>query len=85
MTASKRKKNDPASGAVPLLMLTPDQAAEALQLSYFTVIRMCQSGELAAIKCGREWRIPMREVEALVDALMKKSAEVRATKAAPAA
>jgi len=83
--STKRKKSDPRTGTVPLLMFTTNQAGEALQLNYDTVVTMCQNGEIAAIKCGREWRIPVREVEALIDDLMRKSAEVRASKAAPAA
>jgi excisionase family DNA binding protein len=85
MTGSRRTKNAAATGQVPLLMLTLDQAAEAMQLNYWTLQRMCRSGEIAAIKCGREWRIPMREIEVLIDELMKKSAETRAALAANAA
>ena len=85
MSVSKRRKNDVSTGVVPLLWFTVDQAAEAFQLSYYTTVRMCKSGEIAATKFGREWRVPVREVEAVIDALMQKSAETRAALAAPAA
>lgn len=85
MSTPKRRKNDTSTGTVPLLMLTVNQACEALQLHYDTVVRMCGSGELAAIKCGREWRIPVAEVNALIKDLMDKAAEKRAEKAAAAA
>lgn len=85
MSTPQRKKNDERTGVVPLMWLTLDQAAEALQLNYTTTRRMVRDGELAAKKFGREWRVPVREIHAVIDGLMEKSAEARAAKAAPAA
>lgn len=43
-------------------MKTPRQLAEALSVSEFTVYRLIQSGQIHAIKAGRQWRIPADEV-----------------------
>jgi excisionase family DNA binding protein len=38
-------------------MLTINQTAELLNLCYKTVYKMCVSGELEAVKIGKQWRI----------------------------
>lgn len=40
-------------------LLTVKEAAELLKTSRVQVRRMIQSGDLAAVKVGREYRIPM--------------------------
>ncbi len=43
--------------------LTPNQAAELLQLPRRTVLELCRRGELGARKLGRTWRIPREGIE----------------------
>ncbi len=43
--------------------LTPNQAAELLQLPRRTVLELCRRGELGARKLGRTWRIPRQAIE----------------------
>ncbi len=40
------------------MLLTPEQAAERLQLSTFSVRAHLREGKLRGIKRGRAWRIP---------------------------
>lgn len=44
-------------------VLTVKEAAEALKTTRQQIRRMIQSGELPAVKVGREWRIPEESVE----------------------
>lgn len=85
MSRVKRKKDDASTGTVPLLWLTVDQTAEALQLNYYTVVRLIHAGEIAAEKFGKEWRVPVKEIEAVAADLMTQSAAARAAKAGTAA
>lgn len=85
MSKPKRRKNDASTGAVAVRWLDVNQTAEALQLSYYTVIRMIGAGEIAAKKYGKEWRVPVNEIDAVAEDLMAQSAEVRSAKAVPAA
>ncbi|ANZ35325.1 hypothetical protein BBK82_03720 [Lentzea guizhouensis] len=85
MSVSKRRKDAASTGEVELKFYTVDQAAEALQLNYYTVIRLISDGEIAAVKWGKEWRIPVAEIDAFIADLMKQSAAVRAEKADAAA
>lgn len=47
-------------------LLSVKQVAALLQTSRVQVRRMIQSGELAALKVGREYRIPLAALEAFV-------------------
>ena len=85
MSKPKRKRDDATTGVAPILWLNVDQTAEALQLNYYSVLRMIHAGEIAAKKFGKEWRVPVQEIEAVAKDLMARSAEVRAAKAIPAA
>jgi excisionase family DNA binding protein len=38
-------------------LLKPSELAEELRVSLRTIQRMCERGELPAIKVGRQWRI----------------------------
>lgn len=50
----RRRRIDMMSGNA---LLTPDQAAETLQVEPSTVKRWLRQGRLAGIKPGKEWRI----------------------------
>ena len=39
------------------MLLTPEEAAKFLKLSLVTIYKLCNSGELPAIKIGGSWRI----------------------------
>lgn len=43
--------------ALPLLLTVP-QAAEALQMSPYTVRQMLRTGDLTGVKHGNHWRVP---------------------------
>jgi excisionase family DNA binding protein len=47
-------------------LLTLKETARLLQVSPRTVWRWCRTGQVAAVKIGREWRIRERDVRALV-------------------
>ena len=38
---------------------TPSEIAEEMKLNPETVRRMCKRGDMYAIKCGNQWRIPV--------------------------
>ena len=44
-------------------ILTVKQVAALLQVSLSQVRRMIATGELAAVKVGREWRVPKARLE----------------------
>jgi excisionase family DNA binding protein len=48
---------------LPPEFYTAKQAADILALSDRTVIRLCQTGELAGARIGRQWRIAIAEIE----------------------
>jgi excisionase family DNA binding protein len=43
--------------------LTVNEAAAVLRVHPHVVYRLVQSGEIVAIKVGRQWRIPRAELE----------------------
>lgn len=47
-------------------ILTPDQAADYLQVDRETVYRYIRSGKLDASRLGRSYRIPRRNIELLL-------------------
>ena len=49
-------------------LLSVKEVAALLQTSRVQVRRMIQSGELAALKVGREYRIPLAALDAFVQA-----------------
>lgn len=49
-------------------LLTVKEVAALLQTSRVQVRRMIQSGELAALKVGREYRIPFEALQEFVQA-----------------
>lgn len=52
-------------------LLSVKEVAALLQTSRVQVRRMIQSGELAALKVGREYRIPLVALEAFVQAALE--------------
>ena len=42
---------------------TPQQAADLLQVSRQTLLRLCRTGELKCSKVGRQWRISDSQIE----------------------
>lgn len=46
--------------------LTPEQAADVLQLNPETIRRMIRRGELQAVQIGRRWRIPRAAIDRLL-------------------
>ena len=46
--------------------LTPEQAAEQLQVKPKQVVRLCTSGRLRAVRIGREYRIPPEAITELL-------------------
>lgn len=53
-------------------MLSVKEVAVLLQTSRVQVRRMIQSGELAALKAGREYRIPLAALEEFVQAAISE-------------
>ena len=47
-------------------IMTPDQAAEYLQVSRETVYRYIRQGKLAASRLGRSYRVPKRNLDLLL-------------------
>lgn len=43
--------------------MTPEEIASALKISASTVRRLCESGQLEAVKAGVQWRIPKQAYE----------------------
>ena len=52
-------------------LLTVKEVAVLLQTSRVQVRRMVQSGELAALKVGREYRIPFEALQEFVQAALE--------------
>lgn len=53
------------------LLLTMEEAAEALGLSRVYLYTLVNSGQIASIKIGRSRRIPVKVLEAFIDSLMQ--------------
>lgn len=47
--------------------LTPDEAAEYLQISKRTVLDLARSGEIPGCKVGGRWRFSLRQLAHYVD------------------
>jgi excisionase family DNA binding protein len=48
-------------------LLTPQQVANRLQISRWTVLSHLRSGRMRGTKAGRLWRIPLEEVQAFLE------------------
>ena len=60
--------------------LTADEAAEYLRVSRSTIIRLMKSGDLAAAKIGRQWRVKKADLDDFLEKLKKARAEGRGEK-----
>jgi excisionase family DNA binding protein len=56
-------------GAMVKLLLTPDEAAEALAIGRTLLYRLAMSREIASIKVGGARRFPLRSLEAYIERL----------------
>lgn len=54
----------PQTTPTPRLMLTPEQAADALGIGRTTIFALIKSGELRSLRIGRLRRIPADEIDA---------------------
>jgi len=48
-------------------LLTLEETAVRLRVTYLTVYRMVRDGKLRGIRVGRLWRVPRVEVDRLID------------------
>lgn len=62
-------------------LLTPDQAAKALNVSRKTVNRLKAAGKLRVVAFGRRWRVPRSEIQRL--ATPRETAKTRRLPPAP--
>mgnify|MGYP002419682976 CR=1 FL=1 len=63
MRRDARKLNKNGGMCKMNAILTVKQVAALLQVSLSQVRRMIANGELAAVKVGREWRVPKARLE----------------------
>lgn len=47
--------------------LTTEEVAQKLRVTTWTIYNLIKSGELAAFRVGAQWRIPAKEVDALIE------------------
>lgn len=57
----------PTGRGVPRLVLTPQEAAEALQISRTQIYALLRRGELKSVKIGKLRRIPLTALRAYVE------------------
>ena len=65
-------------------LLTPDEVAERLKLSSFTVANMLRAGTLPGFKLGTLWRVRAADLDAFIVAGSDAAAAVRETRAVDA-
>jgi len=46
-------------------LLTPKEAAGLISVSESTLLRWCRTGELKAVKVGKQWRVSAVQVQAI--------------------
>jgi excisionase family DNA binding protein len=56
------------------LLLTPEEAAEALRIGRSKVYELMRSGELASITIGRARRIPSKALDEFINARLEEAA-----------
>lgn len=49
-------------------ILTPEQVADILQISAYTVRQMLREGQIRALKTGKLWRIPLGQLRRFIKA-----------------
>jgi excisionase family DNA binding protein len=65
---------NPTPVGIEQLLLTPEQAAEVLNISRATVYDLLRLRALASVKIGRARRIPRSAVQEYVDRLVEEAA-----------
>jgi len=65
-------------------LLTPDEVAERLKLSSFTVANMLRAGTLPGMKVGTLWRIRAADLDAFIVTRSEAAAAKRAARVADA-
>jgi excisionase family DNA binding protein len=63
-------------------VLTPEEAAELLQVSPFTVRKWLRSGKLKGVKAGRVWRIREKDLIEFLEESQKRLEEKKKEKEA---
>lgn len=58
--------------AAPALLLTVNEAAQALRLSRSQVYNLVNRGELQTVKIGSSRRVPMAALQAYIDRLLRE-------------
>ncbi len=53
-------------------LLTPADIAKSLQVKERTVVRWLRIGQLRGFKIGKEWRVSVNDLEALLEASVNK-------------
>ncbi|HIE09386.1 MAG TPA: DNA-binding protein [Armatimonadetes bacterium] len=56
-------------------MLKLSEVAEILRVSRQTVLRLIKTGQIRAIKVGRQWRVPEEALKTLINPEGSKSGE----------
>jgi len=57
--------------SVPVVLVTPEEAAQALRVSRSKVYALMRSGALHSVKIGGSRRIPVQALHLLVDSLVR--------------
>jgi excisionase family DNA binding protein len=57
-------------------LLTPEQVAERLQLSPFTILDYLRTKRLRGVKLDRHWRVREADLRAFIEAHLSNGAEV---------
>lgn len=69
---NKRKQTAGEAALGPVLLVTPEKVAEMLSLSRSTVYLLMQRGELKYLKIGRNRRVRLADVEAMIEGAVER-------------
>jgi excisionase family DNA binding protein len=56
-------------------LLTPEQVAEPLQLSPFTILEYLRTKRLRGVKLDRHWRVREADLQAFIEAHLENTVE----------
>ena len=59
------------------MVLTPNEAAEQLQMSVNEVLRMLAEGKIEAYKIGTRWKIPSEKLKSTIERWAQEESERR--------
>lgn len=62
----------------PRVMLTPEQAAEAIGVGRTTMFALIKSGEIESVRIGRLRRVPLASIEAYTNRLITEQTQEEA-------